>query len=92
MGNFIFEEINLMCIYNTGRDVYKRQTKGSDDLDGYDYGEDEEELPEDEAWETEESDAADADEMCIRDRVSTVWISYWMPLPTGSRKCWWAAL
>ena len=39
----------------------KPKTKGSDDLDGYDYGEDEEELPEDEAWETEESDAADAD-------------------------------
>ena len=39
----------------------KPKTNGSDDLDGYDYGEDEEELPEDEAWETEESDAADAD-------------------------------
>ena len=39
----------------------KPKTKGSDDLDGYDYGEDEDELPEDETWETEESDAADAD-------------------------------
>ena len=28
MGNFTFEEMNLMCIYNTGSrtgDVYKRQ-------------------------------------------------------------------
>lgn len=39
----------------------KPKTKGSDNLDDYDYGEDEEELPEDETWETEESDAADAD-------------------------------
>ena len=37
----------------------KPKTKGSDDLDDYDYGEDEE-LPEDETWETEESDDMDA--------------------------------
>ena len=34
----------------------KPKTKGSDDLDDYDYGEDEE-LPEDETWETEPEDA-----------------------------------
>ena len=34
----------------------KPKTKGSDDLDDYDYGEDEE-LPEDETWETELEDA-----------------------------------
>ena len=34
----------------------KPKTKGSDNLDDYDYGEDEE-LPEDETWETEPEDA-----------------------------------
>ena len=34
----------------------KPKTKGSDDLDDYDYGEDEE-LPDDETWETEPEDA-----------------------------------
>lgn len=34
----------------------KPKTKGSDNLDDYDYGE-EEELPEDETWETEPEDA-----------------------------------
>ena len=37
----------------------KPKTKGSTDLDDYDYGEDEE-LPEDETWEAEESDDMDA--------------------------------
>ena len=39
----------------------KPKTKGSDNLDDYDYGEDDTEQEDEDPWETEESDEPDAD-------------------------------